>query len=422
MKALLCVFTIAVITGFASGATLRVDCTGGAEYATIQEAVTAAADGDTLLVAACVYEEYVVVDSKNLTLVGSGATGTELRWSGTQPTLVFANHPLSEHGKSYLTDLAVRHTGGRHSIDCEYGTIVLEHCVTEGWVYVGGYTSNGIVDGDVEAHDCRLGAVSVSGFAIHPSIFQDCAIDMLRSSGGSDPSGVGCDALVHSSNNRIDYFSVTGGTVRSVGDSIGRVITWETYHVMSDFASEDSRIGYLFGDGGGAVSITGCSVDSVFFDGDLRADFEMTGSLVLGNAVLHNGGPYNEAGISVVQSTFGGRLELTGSLDGSNVELTSSVVAGQLSGSGGSNTLIRNNCLGVAPSFSGGVLVDNVVGDPLFCDVAGGDYSVQECSPCVGGALGGGVSGAFGIGCPCSSPVEAMSWGSLKALFRQPSN
>ena len=422
MRLIITLLLIGAIAATAHAATFHVDCAGGADFSTIQGAVAAAADGDTVVVEECIYEEHVAVTGKNLVFIGAGSTTTQLTWPGSEHTIRFTNHPLSEYGKSRITDMTVRAAGSGFSIKCEYGTVVLERCVAQGAVAVGGETWNGIVDGDVEAYDCTLGRVYVWGFDVHPSILQDCAIDMLRSSGSSDPSGSSTDALVHSSNSGIDVFQVYGGTVRSVGDSIGVVVIVERMTCVSDFASEDSRIGRLGADGGGIVSLTGCTIGSMLFAGFERANLEITGSLVLGSSQLYNYLPYYEAGIRVVHATFAGDLELYGGMDGSNVELTSSVVAGQLEGSGGFNTLIRNNCFGVASLFAGGVLADNVVGDPLFCDPENGDYSVQECSPCRGAALDGGVSGAFDVGCPCASLVEMRSWGAVKALFRQPSN
>jgi len=65
----------------------------------------------------------------------------------------------------------------------------------------------------------------------------------------------------------------------------------------------------------------------------------------------------------------------------------------------------------------------NFSADPLFCDTASGDLTLEECSPCLPGSHPdgyscGGVIGAFGAGCECSSGTEPTSWGAIKALYR----
>jgi serine protease len=65
----------------------------------------------------------------------------------------------------------------------------------------------------------------------------------------------------------------------------------------------------------------------------------------------------------------------------------------------------------------------NFSADPLFCDTAGGDLTLEECSPCLPGhhpdGYGcGGVIGTFGSGCECGAGVEPATWGSIKALHR----
>jgi subtilisin family serine protease len=49
----------------------------------------------------------------------------------------------------------------------------------------------------------------------------------------------------------------------------------------------------------------------------------------------------------------------------------------------------------------------NISADPLFCDLAGGDYAIEDGSPCAAGQSGGcGLIGALSAGCGGVSPVE----------------
>jgi hypothetical protein len=76
--------------------------------------------------------------------------------------------------------------------------------------------------------------------------------------------------------------------------------------------------------------------------------------------------------------------------------------------------------------FAGGAYIDvpgdsvfaNISEDPLFCDPASLDYTLEDCSPCVGAAHDGGDIGAFGVGCECIIAVEGVSWGRIKNLYR----
>jgi len=63
---------VVLVVQNAGGETITVDDDGGADYETIQDAVDAAEDGDTVRVYEGTYEENVVVD-KSIDLVGSGS-------------------------------------------------------------------------------------------------------------------------------------------------------------------------------------------------------------------------------------------------------------------------------------------------------------------------------------------------------------
>ena len=60
----------------------------------------------------------------------------------------------------------------------------------------------------------------------------------------------------------------------------------------------------------------------------------------------------------------------------------------------------------------------NISEDPLFCDPAGGNLTIDGMSPCAPLNNDCGVlMGALGVGCGPSA-VRAMSWGAIKALYR----
>jgi len=65
----------------------------------------------------------------------------------------------------------------------------------------------------------------------------------------------------------------------------------------------------------------------------------------------------------------------------------------------------------------------NFSADPLFCDTAGVDLTLEECSPCLlgnhpDGYNCGDVIGAFGAGCECSAGTVPTNWGTIKSLYK----
>lgn len=72
-----------LLTGVAGAATITVNASGGADYTRIQDAVNAGSNGDTIMVAAGVYNENVFVN-KSVSLVGAGAEVTVVNASNPE--------------------------------------------------------------------------------------------------------------------------------------------------------------------------------------------------------------------------------------------------------------------------------------------------------------------------------------------------
>jgi hypothetical protein len=66
----------------------------------------------------------------------------------------------------------------------------------------------------------------------------------------------------------------------------------------------------------------------------------------------------------------------------------------------------------------------NVYEDPLFCDAASGDFTIDEASPCApdNSPDDCGLIGACPVGCATAGvdPInpESSTWGSIKAIYR----
>jgi len=63
---------------------------------------------------------------------------------------------------------------------------------------------------------------------------------------------------------------------------------------------------------------------------------------------------------------------------------------------------------------------DILYADPLLCGIAAGDFTLCANSPCLpANNQWSEAIGAHNEGCPpCSSPVESVTWGAIKALYR----
>jgi predicted outer membrane repeat protein len=68
--------------------------------------------------------------------------------------------------------------------------------------------------------------------------------------------------------------------------------------------------------------------------------------------------------------------------------------------------------------LAGGDLVDNNFSeDPLFCGASSGNFYLDVASPCTAAnAPSCDLIGAWGI--DCDTPVQAQSWGAIKAMYR----
>jgi hypothetical protein len=84
------------------------------------------------------------------------------------------------------------------------------------------------------------------------------------------------------------------------------------------------------------------------------------------------------------------------------------------------NDLVFSNIYGNEGGQHAGGFSALIDGDPRFCDMAGGDFSLCSNSPCLPDNNSYTVLAGFGAeGCPdCDSPVEGSSWGRVKSLFR----
>ncbi len=151
-------------------------------------------------------------------------------------------------------------------------------------------------------------------------------------------------------------------------------------------------------------------------------------------ATVSGGGMYTSSSTpQIISSTFCGNSAWSGgsAIHSCNRETTieNSVLAFGAGESavvcdiGGSATLTCCNVFGNGADWDGCIagqhgVSGNISQDPMFCDLANGDLTIDEGSPCAPeNNECAEFIGALGIGCH-ETPVHAVSWGTIKSLYR----
>jgi predicted outer membrane repeat protein len=173
----------------------------------------------------------------------------------------------------------------------------------------------------------------------------------------------------------------------------------------------------------GSVEVSGCTFErnSAVRGGALHftesAEVSITGCTLHGNEAEQGAGMYVDTFVAVLEKTvisFGQQGEAVyvhgGGLN-SDVSLSCCDLYGN---AGGDWVAIIADQLGANGNFSA---------DPRFCGTLGGNFRVENCSPCLPGNHTdgydcGGIIGAFGTGCECGAPTEPTTWGAIKAVYR----
>ncbi|MBM3477351.1 MAG: hypothetical protein FJX75_29125, partial [Armatimonadetes bacterium] len=117
-------------------AVITVDDDGPADFSTIQAAMDAAADGDTIQVAAGTYREIPRVSGKSLTLIGDGPATTIIDGDGVVDPPEYAHVGVLVYSAAqvHIEGFRVIHAGRRDSalFIGHVGQVALVNCVIEG--------------------------------------------------------------------------------------------------------------------------------------------------------------------------------------------------------------------------------------------------------------------------------------------------
>ncbi|VVB86396.1 Cell surface glycoprotein [uncultured archaeon] len=105
------VMLVLLMVGGAEAATITVNASGGAMYTRIQDAINASNNSDTIIVAAGIYNENVIVN-KSVNLTGSGANVTIINASDPNSHVIYVS---AQDGVNIRDFTATGGTGGTHT-------------------------------------------------------------------------------------------------------------------------------------------------------------------------------------------------------------------------------------------------------------------------------------------------------------------
>ena len=429
----LLVILMAVLSQAAVATTITVDIGGSGDFETIQEAVDIAVTGDTLLIRAGLYEENVHVVGPCLTWIGEGSDATVIRAPAPEPAILLQDLD-SPPGCSTVRDLTIESYG--EGVDAIYARTSIDFydCDLLGHITV---TSGDGLGGGIGLRDCSATSVSVAG-GYRASYIERSTLNSGRFYGVWVENWGHWYCLghnVYSADSSIGSLSLSCAFLESASDDIGPVSGDEQSGcrgVGSQFESVEIE--------GGVVELEDCIVSgdvtligTVYDAGAWAGRAHLARCLVGGDLMVdvdqHSYGFYGL--VWVIHNTILGDFSCNYDIWSDTTlwphHIRGNIVMGatQISDFWVHETwppVVSHN------DFVGGSVItaqpDSVYANfsaaPLLCDDI--DYELQECSPCVGAAHDGGEIGARAVGCPCYAPVEQLSWGAIKALYRQPSN
>jgi hypothetical protein len=446
------VLACALAASMAHPATIRVDHAGSGDYEYIGDAVAAAEEGDTVLVAPGVY---------------TGRENINIDFEGTNLSL------LSEAGAESTTILcAYENRGLRFRNGEDTTSVVRGFTVSRGQATLGGAI---LMEGNVRPRisDCVFEfniAIEQGGGAYLSGarpVFRDCSFRGNECLSGAEPRGgaiacasytdplfVDCDFMendaqisgggVYSGLSDPDFLRCTfyGNTAFSGGGVYCDVGSHGTFTECT-FASNYAYWGAGFLAQYSPTTLTDC----IFIDnaagsrgGGARFHTDqpaiVTGSTFVGNTAANNGGGleyiYGSTGTVSNCTIVGNAAGGSGAgifCQGSDPVIENSIIAFNIDGKGvDCNALekpVITHCVVFANDEGDSLCGDhygNAFVDPLFCDLEAGDLTLCANSPCLADNNDWLEQvGAYYQGCGnCSAGVVPSSWGRIKSILNDP--
>ncbi len=432
-----CIFGL--LTGTATASTIYVDWNGGGDHTTIQEGITAASRGDTVLVAAGTYsgplnrditfagkDVYLVSEAgADFTIIDCGNAARGFVFTGGETPDAVVEGFTVMNGYAPLNDEGLRWGGALYCagsapviLDCSFVDCYAEY---GGAMYCGTSSLMAVVFCTFENNEALYYGGSIYCYGADVDIAKS---DFTGNEAGISGGGLCCKTgtLVYVSDCEFIGNTAPDGGAIYVGtfDNGGTEPEEPSRIYFCDFRHNTAtRGGAVFINGFTWVNAAGCEFD-------------------YNTATLQGGGIYAltdyTRSLSVQSCTFcfngaehGGSIYSAGNY-GFEMEITQSIFA---FGTGGAavqaedyNSVAPSLCLAFS-NVGGDQLPDsrNLQVDPLFCGVLESDYYLCDNSPC----LATNHPYGFGLGAhaspyttceACAAPVQEVSWGSIKAMYR----
>jgi hypothetical protein len=441
----------------ATPATIRVDWAGSGDYTTIQGGIGAAGTGDTVLVLAGTY---------------SGAGNRNLDFAGTNLVL------MSEGGYSVtVIDCGDAARGfyfgsGEDTTSVVSGFRIMNAAADSG---AGAFCVNG---SDPRFEDClfdnNTAEIRGGGLCCANSspIVRSCRFEIntayLNETSSSYGGGMDClgssAPLIEDTDFVLNSANTSGGGLYSYYAAPNCVGCEFVENNLNTYGTYGAGAKLAFSDG---AAFTECTfrengLSEVIVGGGLHvsaSDVMITDCVFIANRGGNSGGIhftesssgtvtgctfaqnwtawgfaaaglacYFTSNITISNCTFADHQGDHIWCDGSSPTIEYSILAFSSAGvavacQGGTETPYIHHCFvygnAAGDTLCGGNFSDIENLDPLFCDMAGEDFTLRGDSPCLPGSTWPSLVGAHGEGCPSSGiETEPTTWGTIKAMYR----
>jgi len=395
-----------------------------AQCPTIQSGIDQASEGDTVLVAAGTYMEYLVMEGPEDEIVLMSESGREV----TAIEGGLGDRPLYCHNVgsgAMISGFTIRygHALGAGELT-EVGGGIFCHDASPRIV------GNTIIDNMAD----RGGGVGIQGPVSEPFIQGNTIVSNQALADGGGVFSFNASPTITENQileNQAGFVEPSVGAGAGVACSGGSPMVRDNL-IAENHAAEGPGGVYCSDACEGEISdnVIRDNVADGYYGGGLRC--RTTGgavvlverNLIVGNTALLGGGILVDHGCATIVSSslvangYGG-IHVTADI----VTVKNCIVAGTPTGGGvvrvgGTLDLMCNDVWNNSPADYVGCSPGpgDFSEDPLFCGPGYGDYTLDCNSPCIDG-YGCGLVGAYGQGCG-PTRAQAMTWSSLKARYR----